>query len=158
EVITNLRVLKRSRTQPHSGDVFAMQLPDGTYLFGRVIRDNVAGPVPGATLIYIYSVQSSTIRADLSQLGVDKLLIPPTFPNRMPWTRGYFVNVASAPLRGEDCLPKHCFWTGKGGSFVDEWGDRLEREVPPTGFFGLTSYRMVDDLISDVLGIPRAPD
>ena len=34
---TNLRVLKRSRKPPTPGDVFAMQLPDGRYLFGRVI-------------------------------------------------------------------------------------------------------------------------
>lgn len=34
---TNLQFLCKSRKRLNAGDVFAMQLPDGRYLFGRVI-------------------------------------------------------------------------------------------------------------------------
>ncbi len=33
----NLQRLKPTRQKPQAGDVFAMGLPDGQYLFGRVI-------------------------------------------------------------------------------------------------------------------------
>jgi hypothetical protein len=34
---TNLQVIKRSRHKPRSGELFAIQLPGGAFLFGRVI-------------------------------------------------------------------------------------------------------------------------
>ena len=43
-VVTNLRVLKRSRVRPVAGDVFAMGLPNGTYLFGLVAFDHRREP------------------------------------------------------------------------------------------------------------------
>lgn len=57
DVQTNLRILKPSRRAPKPGDVFVIQLPDESYLFGRVITPEArwtkaegAGP---AVLIYI---------------------------------------------------------------------------------------------------------
>jgi hypothetical protein len=38
EAQTNLRVIRPARKKPERGDVFALQLPDETYMFGRVIR------------------------------------------------------------------------------------------------------------------------
>ena len=41
--VTNLRVIKRSRTKPQAGDIFAMEWVDGTFLFGRVIEAEIEG-------------------------------------------------------------------------------------------------------------------
>ncbi len=157
---TNLRLLKRSYRQPLPGDVFVMQLPDDRYLFGRVILADIPhdeSPMPGAYLIYVYRHLSVTKTPDFAALCPNQLLIPPEFINRMPWTKGYFETVASRPLEKSDLLPQHCFLRHTG-KYVDETGTELPSRVEPCGEWGLGSYRMLDDLISDALGIPRVPE
>jgi hypothetical protein len=46
EVKTNLRVLRPSRKKVRAGDVFAMQMPDDLYLFGRVISTDAVNIQP----------------------------------------------------------------------------------------------------------------
>jgi len=52
DVQTNLRVFKASRKKPQRGDIFAMQLPDESYLFGRVIGADLAPPRAPMPLSY----------------------------------------------------------------------------------------------------------
>ncbi|MGD7708308.1 immunity 26/phosphotriesterase HocA family protein [Microlunatus sp. Y2014] len=161
EVQTNLRVLQASRKKVRPGDVFAMQLPDRTYLFGRVIGADLEpprAPMPKAYLIYVYQGCSQTIEPDLDALVPDRLLLPPVFINRMPWTKGYFQTVANRDLAEGDLLPQHCFWDALRACYIDEQQNVLPREVPPCGDWGLSSYRWLDDQISDALGIPRVPE
>lgn len=75
----------------------------------------------------------------------------------MLWTKGYFETVASRLLEVGDLLEHHCFrnWTG---SDVDQHGNKLAGPVEPCGDWVLSSYRRLDDLISDALGMTRAPD
>ncbi|HEV8628420.1 MAG TPA: immunity 26/phosphotriesterase HocA family protein [Acidimicrobiia bacterium] len=154
----NLQELKASRKGPRPGDIFTMQLPDGKYLFGRVIladRPREVAPMPGSNLIYIYD-QLSDASDPPGNLSPDHLLLPPIFTNRLPWSKGYFVTVAHRELQPTDLLPQHCFrrWTGES---LDESGNELDGPTEPCGDWGLASYRMIDDLISDALGIPRVP-
>jgi hypothetical protein len=161
EVSTNLRVLKRSRTQPNGGDVFAMQLPDGRYLFGQVVGANLPvalAPTEGAYLIYIYDVVAGSDAPVLAALTPDRLLIPPLFINKMPWTKGYFQNIAHRPLTPGTLLPHHCFRDPVRNGYIDERRQPLTAPIEPCGQWALRSYRRLDDLISDALGIPRAPD
>jgi len=104
-VQTNLRIIRRSRKPPQRGDVFAMQIPDGRYLFGRVIGADLAAgqaPMPGAYLIYVYNVVRDAKVVDPNDLAPDRLLIPPIHTNRMGWTKGYFETIASGPF-GPGC-------------------------------------------------------
>src|SRR5687767_3067723 len=106
-VRTNLQVLKRSNRPPASGDVFVMQLPNGSHLFGRVILADAPqgrAPMPGANLIYIYDVQSPTPRPNYAGLLPNKLLIPPLWTNKLPWSKGYFQHVENRPLGDFDML------------------------------------------------------
>jgi hypothetical protein len=160
DVVTNLRVLKRSRHKPGVGDVFAMQLPDNTYLFGRVIGAELElprAPMPGSYLIYVYRHRSTTKVPDWAELQPQRLLLPPVFINRMPWTKGYFETIDSRDLLESDRLRQHCFrrWNG---TYLDEAGEILPGPVEPCGDWGLSSYRWLDDEVSDAVGIPRVPD
>jgi hypothetical protein len=160
DVLTNLRVLRRSRRKPCVGDVFAMQLPDDTYLFGRVIGaelDLPRAPTPCAYLIYVYSRRSTSKVPDWAELQPHQLLLPPVFINRMPWTKGYFETVDSRDLQESDLLRHHCF-RRFNGTYLDEAGEILPGPVEPCGDWGLSSYRWLDDQVSDALGIPRVPD
>jgi hypothetical protein len=158
EVVTNLRVLAPSRKAPRPGDLFAMQLPDESFLHGRVISTEAkAGPsMPGAILVYVYDSRSdSCTDPDLSALRPDRLLLGPIMTNRKPWSKGYFQTIANQPLHDDDVLTRNCFVDSRG-RYLDEKGNILPGPVEPVGTYGLHSYRSIDDAVSDALGLPRA--
>ena len=158
-VETNLRPIKRSNAQPAAGDVFIMRLPTDNYLFGRVILaepQREQAPMPSAYLIYIYSWQSRTKKPEQRHLSADSLLIPPTWTNRLGWTKGYFQTVENLPLGRDALLRRHCF-RRHDGVYLDETGRKLPHRLEPCGEWGLVSYRWIDDHVSDAVGIPRVP-
>lgn len=158
---TNLRELRPIRKKPERGDVFVMQLPDLTHLFGRVIdadmRDPQRAPVQGCNLIYVYDQRSSSKDPDLKTLTPDRLLLPPVFVNRTPWTRGYFEVVGNASLTPDDVLSTVSYWDALRSRYVDQEGSPLPGKVHPAGIWAVASYRGLDDRVSDALSIPRAP-
>jgi len=159
EVGTNLRVLKPSRKRVKAGDLFAMQIPDGRFLFGRVITTEARiGPMEEVILLYIYAKPSpSKEPPDREVLSPDGLLVPPMLTNRLAWTRGVFENVAHWPLTPRDVLPAHCFWDYLRQRYYSEKGEELGEPSGPRGEYVLKSFRTIDDAISDALGIGRVP-
>jgi hypothetical protein len=154
---TNLRVIRKSRKALVVGDIFAMQLPNDLYLFGRVVLVEPpypAAPGPCCNLVYIYAYQSQDQTPDLAQLAPSKLLIPPIWTNRLGWTRGVFETILNRPLIDADILRQHCFDDGLRKCFVDERGRHLAGRVEPCGEWGLASYRYIDNRISEALGFP----
>jgi hypothetical protein len=159
EVETNLRILKPSRRKLRDGDLFAMELPDNRYLFGRVINTEARiGPMQGVILIYIYRPHFDSKTPPVSsELSRESLLVSPIMTNRLPWSRGYFETVDHWPLETRDVLSQHCFLRSDG-RYYDEDNHRLARPVEPIGDYGLHSFRTIDDQVSDALGIPLIPD
>ena len=160
---TNLRVLKPSRKKPAVGDIFAMQLPDETFLFGRVVSTEAqwtlaAGADP-ALLIYIYRVRSEAkVLPERSVLGPENLLVSPIMTNRLPWSRGYFEVIGNLPPVPGELLKQHCFLSASRGKYFDDSGNELPGAVEPVGDRALHSFRTIDDQISDALGLARVPD
>lgn len=160
---TNMVVLRPSRKKLRPGDIFVMQYQQVGFLFGRVIRVDIPrgkAPMPGCNLIYIYDERSPMPDLERVRLTPDHLLIPPSFINRLPWSRGYFETIRSAPLLDEDLLQRHCFDASfmKRISFRDLEGAELDRPTQPCGKWGLHSYASLDDEISDALHIARVPE
>jgi Immunity protein 26 len=155
----NLRALKSTRKAPRPGDLFRLSPQNGRYLFGRVIStDAVAGPMTGLNLIYIYRPERTDEEPpSFDELTVEDLLVPPIMTNRLPWTRGFFETIDHRDLLERDRLPVHTFRDSRGW-FFDDHGNSLDRPVGPVGDRGVHSFRTIDDLVSDALGIPRAPD
>lgn len=155
----NLRVLRPSRKAPQPGDIFTLSPRAGSYLFGRVIStDAAAGPMTGLILIYIFRGESRTPELPSHEhLSPDRLLVEPIMTNRLPWSRGYFETVGNRQLRANDRLPSHSFRDLRG-RYYDEHDNELERPAEPVGQHGVHSFRTIDDLVSDALGIPRAPE
>lgn len=160
DVATNLRVLKPSRKKPQAGDLFAMQLPDERFLFGRVVTTEArVGPMEGVILIYVYRPRfDSKDVPERSALSVERLLVSPMMTNRLPWSKGYFETVAHWPIDPGDVLEQHCFFSPGMARYFDEWGNDLPGPVEPVGDRGLHSFRTIDDEISDALGFERVPD
>jgi hypothetical protein len=158
---TNFQLIRRSRHVPARGDIFAMQLPSGNYLFGRVVIANPPrefAPGPSTNLIYIYSVKSQNKVADHELLIPANLLLPPIWTNSLGWSKGVFETIENRPLQPGDLLRQHCFRVPLKEIFVDEAGRNIPARTEPCGEWSLASYRWVDDHVSDALSIPRAPD
>lgn len=78
-----LKKMKGQRRSHEVGDVFALQLDDSTYRFGRIVKIGESGPqgrFPGGILAYIYDVPAENPEPDLSALTPDRLLMPPSSP------------------------------------------------------------------------------
>jgi hypothetical protein len=154
----NLQTLMRSRKKPQPGDLFTLQVPDVSYLFGRVISvEALAGwSMPGSILIYIYSFRSAeAVLPGVSELTRDKLLISPVMTNTLPWSKGYFQTLENRPLTASDLLGKHCF-RSSAGRYYDEYCCELPARAEPCGDWGLHSFRTIDDEVSDALGVPQS--
>lgn len=117
----------------------------------------VAGTaLSGLNLVYIYDVRRAT--ADVptdDELSPLSLLAPPAMTNRLPWSRGYFETLERRELEPSDELDIHCFRDSRGRWF-DENGRELPGPIEPVGQRGVHSFRTIDDLVSDALGIARA--
>ena len=137
-----------------------MQLPNGNYLHGLVVRANVSppqAPMPGANLIYIFEHQSESARPDPAVLKPSGLLLPPIWTNALAWSRGYFMNVDFIDVSPSRLLPKHCFWRASAKRYVDDGGEGIGDRIEPCGQWELVSYRWIDDQVSDAVGIARVP-
>ncbi len=149
----NIRILKPSRKRLKPGDIFVLQVEEGRFVFGRVIRTDASMRFGGSwPLIYVYRVFSAD-RLQIPPLEKGNLLIAPAIVNRLPWSRGYFETVEHRPLQTEDILPVHCFHSAND-SYYDADGKELSGRTEPCGLAGMHSYRTIDILVSQALGIP----
>lgn len=154
----NLEILNKSKKKKKPGDVFVLKPKGHDYYFGRIISVTAdCGFGEGAILIYIYNLTSKE-KYKIPNLNRDNLLIPPNFINALPWSKGYFETIESRELKRDDVLKTHCFKHLSSEKFYNEVGKLLKKKVTPIGFYGLSSYRTIDDDISEKLGIPLAPD
>lgn len=161
--LTNMRVLQPSRKRRLPGDVFAYQMPDGMFRFGRLIAMDVPlfGANIGTNMVYFFR-GASLDKVAPQELQPTDLLLPPLLVNQKPWTLGFFEVIDRRPLKAGETLAVHCFRSpllryGRV-QYFNEAGIEIEQSVEPCGFWALHSYRTVDDALSDVLGFEKVPD
>lgn len=92
------------------------------------------------------------------KLDARRLLVPPFFINRLPWSRGYFQFVENRALQPDDIRPVHCFHHPLRRQFVDEHGQPIHVKGHTAGVYGVGSYRTADLKISYALGLPLDAD
>ena len=163
EIPMNMRVLKKSRKVPSEGDIFALQVIDGEFLFGRVINTKTRiGNFDDVIMLYIYGERTNS-KHDVPILDKRHLLVPPLGTNRQPWYKGYFETVVQRPLAIDDILEIHCFEDispvdSRVTGYFDEQYNRLKKRTEPCGAFCLEGYRTIDAYVSQALGIPLATE
>lgn len=142
------------KKKPAEGDFFSIMLPNDRYLMGRVVRHQPSHiPTLDDILIYIFSNIIDDIDTSM-HFDKNKLLIPPTYVNRLGWSKGYFNYEGGLPLAKEDCYPNHCFcrcpFSPTG--CIDQHGKFVER-FEPCGNFGLGNYNTIDMQVCEALGL-----
>ncbi len=161
----NFQRQRPSRARVMSGDIFTMRIPDGRFLFGRVVKTGAKCFGPNCILVYVFRYLSAE-PVPPRRLQVEDLLIPPVTINRLGWSRGYLMTVERRPFEEGERWPVHYFELaderGRWGRrrYVDEDGESVGR--PPrgrlVGVAGLGNYRTLDDDVSRALGIPLVPE
>ena len=159
----NLEKLTASRKEVREGDIFVLRPKGHDFYFGRVIKIGTkVGLLPDDEvwgfdrLIYVYNAHSPT-KLPVPELRLADLLIRPLVVNNTGWLRGYFEVVEHRDLEPQDVPSVHCFQSSSG-RYLDEMGRSLPRRYEPCGNYGIGSFRTVDAVVSDALGIPQAPD
>ncbi|MFG3075443.1 Imm26 family immunity protein [Streptomyces sp. NPDC048225] len=146
--------MKGQRRKHEIGDVFALQVADSSYRFGRIVKMGESGPrgrFPGGILAYIYDVAADEPHPDLASLTVDRLLMPPFFTMNWVWQKGYFRTVAHEELKPSHVLEQHCFYDGSTEGYVDENDDILPDRVEPCGWFALTNFEHFQHELDEAL-------
>jgi hypothetical protein len=159
-IITNLQVLAPTRKAPKAGAIFVLRPVGRGYFFGRVVAtDARIKTMENCVLLYVFAIESDT-KQPPERLSAMQLLIPPLMTNRLPWSRGYFENIAQRGFELGERLPVHCFHDPafkRYDRYWDEYGHELTAKREPCGVYALKSYRTIDDAVSDALCIPRVP-
>jgi len=154
----NMKVLHPSRKNIVPGDTFCLQIIDGRFHFGRVIRTDASiGGWPNVILVYIYR-STSTKKEEIPLLARTDLLVPPFGTNKQPWLKGYFETLTNSSLSERDVLPIHCFKSRARGTYHDADGRRIDSPIIPCGDFALEGFGSIDNMLSDALNIARTPD
>lgn len=153
-----LRQLCRSRSNPVTGDYFAIKLDLG-YLFGRVVDTKArwaeGDHIKDANLIYIFRrLWPEMSLPDTAYLLPGELLIPPMVINDRPWSMGYFEKVASASIEPAEKLARHYFRDVRNRYF-DEYAVEVQNPSGPVGVLGLESFLTVDSAVEKALDTGR---
>ncbi|MFE6163727.1 Imm26 family immunity protein [Streptomyces sp. NPDC056486] len=146
--------MKGQRRQHEAGDVFALQLGDASYRFGRIVNTGESGPqgrFPGGILAYLYDVPSVSQDPDLGLLTPDRLLMPPFFTMNWLWNKGYFRTVAHEVLASSHVLQRHCFYDAGDEGYVDETDKAIPERVEPCGWFALTNFEYFQHEVDEAL-------
>lgn len=150
----NLTYVKKGRLK--QGDIFALLIND-TYLFGRIVNDQVSMLGSHVALVYVYNIRSKSPNIDSTRLTPDKLLLPPFIPSPSLWTKGYAVKTDFIPVQDDNLLKRHCFKVNED-KYVDEFGSTITKQDSEyCNSWGIMGVGIIDDLISDAMRIKRAP-
>lgn len=150
----NMKQFTPSRRPPRVGDIFAYQMPDRLFRFGRIVRtDALMGGMPDCLLLYLYRTPSPSMD-DRPELRTTDLLLPPIATNRLGWSRGYFKTIERAEMKPGDYLDAHVFMVlgTDPPIYCDEYGNDVPPPKEKCGTWALSSYAGIDKRVSRVLG------
>jgi hypothetical protein len=141
-----------------------MQLSDGSFLFGRVVRTDANCMGPNCYLVYVFRHRSAQPDPP-PRLLVRDLLIAPFLINRLGWSRGYLTTIENRAFEEGELLAVNHFRDAilrdrpPDDQFVNEDGQPVPPPPAgqPVGWFGLGNYRSLDDAVSTALAIKLAP-
>lgn len=151
----NLKVQRCSRKPPAIGDIFSVELPDDSFVYGRVINPSANLGSATGILVYVFRCVSQSVRApETDELLISNLLVAPFVTGQVLWLQGYFETIVNLPLGPGEVLDQHCF-AMRNGVVYDEYGSQLPESVEALGRRSFVTRIGVDKRICDALGYPR---
>jgi hypothetical protein len=153
-----LLVIRKKRHRPKVGDVFAFQLADGLYRFGRVFHTAV--PVygkgeDGSILVVAYRHEADKMEDYPSRLLPRDILGPPLILLPILWSRGFFAHLQNRPFEPEEVpQPGPCFryW---GETYRDPDGNPMACNPKLLGeWAGTSPFAFAEEIMAAINEVP----
>ena len=127
--------------------------PDNICFLGQIVSlEAEAGGFEGCILINIFE-QKVTFSDDIQSLDNYKLLLAPLYVNKLGFSRGYMPIIGNQPVI--KASSKYCYFDVFHKNHVDSKGKTLRKPEGLVGIWGLSNYLVIDDLISEKLGLEK---
>ncbi|MBY6188608.1 immunity 26/phosphotriesterase HocA family protein [Marinobacter hydrocarbonoclasticus] len=155
---TNMLQREPYRKRLKVGDVFQLEFPESRFVVGRVMSLSAsAGGFDDCILIYVYKTEFTMAEVP-EDLDSCSLLCQPLFINRLGFSRGYMPVVGHVAITDLSRRSEWCFHSIPFNKFFDEQGVELDSSTDYVGTWGLSNYLVLDDLVSERLGIEPIGD
>ena len=148
-----LKVIKRKRIIPKTGDVFLVNPVQDLYFYGIVLKGYVSnnhGDEQSVIMIFKSKTREQTM--DNFILDFDNILIGPCIVEKGYWSRGYFYNIGKIDLT--HIKLDYGFYRIGRGQYCDEYGRELNYIPKYLDAFGISTgtgiaYEITKELIID---------
>jgi len=159
-----LNIIKRTRKEIKTGDVFVIQHKSGIYFYGKVIHANIeqihdeAKPYEGSHVVIITNIRSKLIEPKQIELSYDNCLTKPMITVKQCWTGGYFYTVNNAPLTKNEMALDYGFCSAgyirQYDIFRKETGEIMNHQPKLMGTYaiggiGSVVYSFIKEVIID---------
>lgn len=139
-----IKSIKRKRNpQVKEGDIFAIYLPEGGYMFGRVIKAAIEDSDRRKRLcvIFIFNKVSDNMNDVPVDLNYDLSVIGPLIADVGFWTRGYFYNISNSPLSETEKELDYGFYNDKifSGNYCDVYANEINYKPQFLSIFAHTT-------------------
>ena len=149
---TNMEVQKPYRKKLREGDIFRLKYPDDRYVFGQIVSLTAkAGGFENCIKVYVFDAVFNEPEKVID-LTSNELMFAPLFINRLGFSRGYMPIVDNKPV--VQTSTKYCYFDVPFKKYLDAEGDEISNAKGVVGTWGLSNYLVLDDLVSEILGIP----
>ncbi len=143
-----LNVIKKSKKNVHTGDIFVIEPVKGIYFYGKVLVGSVEyvdkkSCYNGLSVIVIFKTKSYELTLDRYNADYDNLLIEPTYVSDLYWKRGYFHTIANKELTEAETNLDYGFFESfcleEGGYFENVIGECLLKQPKLFTIKGITT-------------------
>ncbi|MDP5138728.1 Imm26 family immunity protein [Rheinheimera baltica] len=149
---TNMEIQKPYRKKLKEGDIFRLKYPDDRYVFGQIVSLTAkTGGFENCIKVYVFDAVFSEPEKVID-LTSNELMFAPLFINRLGFSRGYMPIVDNKPV--VQTSTKYCYFDVPFKKYLNAEGDEISNAKGAVGTWGLSNYLVLDDLVSEKLGIP----
>ena len=144
-----LKVIKKTRPNIETGDVFLLSPREGVYFYGKVLKSKIKTInndtfVEGKQTILIFKCKTQTPTMDNFYPYYSDLLIEPSIVDKSYWTKGYFYTIGNVPLSDMELNLDYGFYKSgipgiRDGWFCTEEGEKLKEEPKLMGIYGVAT-------------------
>lgn len=140
-----LKVIKRKRIKPESGDVFLLSPREDIYFYGKVLKaniDHIKGSnsfMHGGNVVFIFKCKNNKISMDGYKPNYDDLLIRPAVVPDTYWSQGYFYTIDNIALDEFEKQLDYGFYKMDMDEYFTATGELLEKQPKYFGGHGITT-------------------
>ena len=154
-----LKVIKKSKTEPVEGDIFVLSPREDIYFYGRVLKSNINHIsqdtfVHGKSVVVIFKCKNNEISMSNYYPNYNDLLIRPEIVDKSYWSKGYFFTIENKPLDDNEKKLDYGFYSIGKGKFLKETGIEIDHQPVLLGTYGIATisgiaYEIEKELIID---------